>query len=116
MAHRSTGACYVTRIFLRYQGFLNKDLQVALELESHKDVHAVRDFLRSKGFHVYWTNTPSLSGNEPSELSTLYARRELCTELSPDEGGYLMVDNVSENETDEESKKATVVAEAGVSF
>lgn len=75
-------------------------LQVALELESLEDVYQVRDFLRGKGFNVYWTAATHIPGNDASELSMLYAKRESCSSLSVDTEGYILVDKPTEEESE----------------
>eukprot|EP01138_Halocafeteria_seosinensis_P003151 gb/GECG01003223.1/.p1 GENE.gb/GECG01003223.1/~~gb/GECG01003223.1/.p1 ORF type:complete len:377 (+),score=49.39 gb/GECG01003223.1/:1-1131(+) len=70
--------------------------QVALEVESFERVYQIRDFLRKKGFHVYWRATEREDGKDKtgseisSEVCMLYALREPSDSLTADDSGYIL--------------------------
>eukprot|EP01138_Halocafeteria_seosinensis_P003150 gb/GECG01003222.1/.p1 GENE.gb/GECG01003222.1/~~gb/GECG01003222.1/.p1 ORF type:complete len:109 (+),score=17.77 gb/GECG01003222.1/:1-327(+) len=72
------------------------DEQVALEVESFERVYQIRDFLRKKGFHVYWRATEREDGKDKtgseisSEVCMLYALREPSDSLTADDSGYIL--------------------------
>ena len=87
--------------------------QVALEVESFERVYQIRDFLRGKGYHVYWRASEREDGKEKtgtdisSEVCMLYAMREPSVRIKADETGYILKETKTSSVVDESSNSET---------